>query len=122
MLRDLLYISILTGGAAIFTATETLELPEAFLVSGVLSVVVRLLLERKNRGTPALNYFLLLICVYGFWFKVPVMLEGRLNYYLTKAIALVIIGIFAMVIFLVERKRLATINARRPRKAARTVR
>ena len=104
MLRDFLYISILTGGTSIFTATELLDFHEAFLVSGVLSLIAMLLFEGKGKGATALSYFLLLLCFYGFWFKVPLMLDGRLNYYVTKAIALVIVVTFAGVIFVLNRK------------------
>ena len=122
MFRDFLYVSILTGGTSIFTATEMLDFPEAMLVSGTLSLIVMFVFERKVKGAAAVSYFLLLLCFYGFWFKVPLMLDGRLNYYLTKAIALVIVGTFAVVILFVERKRIASTNQRRPRRTAQKAR
>jgi len=106
---------ILSGLTSIFAATEMLDLPEGFLVSGMLVVIAMFLLEpREEKVNKALHVFLLVISFYGVWFKLPLMLEGRLNYYVIKIVALVLMVIMTVMIFVLQRKLM--------RRAAPTVR
>jgi hypothetical protein len=106
MLRDVLYMMILTGGGKILESFELLPTHEAFLVAGIIAVVAALLLEpsRHEKMEKGFIYFAMVISLYGFLFKLPALLEGRLNYYLIKLIALALMGTVLVAVYFLTRR------------------
>lgn len=105
MMRNALYMLILIGGGKVIEAFEVFRAAEAFLVAGVIASLAVILLEpRKSKFDKALFYFVMILAFYGFWFKLPGMLEGSLNFYVIKVIALALVVTVAVALFIIDRK------------------
>ena len=96
---------ILIGGGKILEAFEMVHAAEAFLIAGVIACLAVLLLEpRKSKFEKALFTFVMILSFYGFWFKLPGMLEGSVNSYLIKVIALALVITVAVALLIIDRK------------------
>lgn len=92
MLRKFLYALILVAGTNGVTTIGLLHYHEAILVSGVLAIVVMLLVEPPGAKFARAQIWLLpLITIYALGLKLPLLLEGRMNYYLMYFIVFVLI-------------------------------
>lgn len=105
MMRNALYMVILIGGGKIIEAFAVFHAAEAFLVAGVIASLAVLLLEpRKTKFDKALFTFVMILSFYGFWFKLPGMLEGSLDSYLIKIIALGLVITVGVALIIIDRK------------------
>jgi hypothetical protein len=104
MLRYFLYLIILTGGTRIFRNLDVLHYHEAFLASGAVAILALLLLEPRGKYRKALILLSLVISLYGLGLKLPMILQGRMNYYLAYFLALVLLAVVTVVIFVLDRK------------------
>ena len=113
MLRDVLYMMILIGGGKILDSFEILHAHEAFLVAGLIAVVSVFLLEpsRLEKLDKGFVYLTMIVSFYGLWFKLPLLLEGSLNYYLIKLIAVLLMGAVVVGTFVIQRRLLRSSGA-----------
>ena len=104
-LRSILYIVMISGIANILTSFEIFHKHEAFLVSGGLALLAVLLLEpRKERFRKGLIMSTVVVSVYGLMLKLPMMLMGKLNYYLVYFIAYMLLAIVNLGAFAIPLK------------------
>ena len=108
-LRELLYLSIVVGIGDILTTTQVLHKHEALLASGGLALMALLILEPwQEKFSRALTLTSAVLSFYVFLFKLPVLLAGTLNYYVTYVLAWVLIVVFNLAILVIERKYLTS--------------
>ena len=110
MLREFLYLLIFVGGTYIFVNLNLLHYHEAFLASGAVALLALLLIEPagKRKTTRALILSSLVVTLYLLGLKLPVILQGRLNYYLAYVLVGVLIGTVNLIILLLLRKHAAS--------------
>ena len=106
-LREVLYLMILIGIGRILTSEEVLHEDEAFLASGGIALIALLLLEPwREKLYKALGLVSIVLSVYGLMFKLPLLLAGKLNYYVTYLLAIALVVIVNLAIFAIGRKYL----------------
>ena len=109
MLREFLYLLVFVGGTYIFVNLNLLHYHEAFLASGVIALLALLLIEPAGRKTTrALVLSSLVVTLYLLGLKLPLILQGRLNYYLAYFLVGVLIGTVNLIILLLLRKHAAS--------------
>lgn len=98
---------ILLGIARILTIEEVLHEHEAFLASGGLALIALLFLEPwHEKLTKALGLVSIVLSIYGLLFKLPLLLAGSLNYYVTYLLAIVLVAVVNLALFALGRKYL----------------
>ena len=106
-LRELLYLMILIGIGQILTSEEVLHEHEAFLASGGLALIALLLLEpRHEKVKKALGLVSIVLSIYGLLLKLPLLLAGTFNYYVTYLLAIVLVAVVNLALFAIGRKYL----------------
>lgn len=110
MLRAFLYVFILVGGTYISENLDLLHYHEAFLASGGMALLALLLVEPagKRKTIRALSLSALVMTLYILGLKLPLILQRRLNYYLSYIIVILVILAVNAVIFMLLQKHAAS--------------
>lgn len=98
---------ILIGIGRIFTSEGLLHEDEAFLASGGIALIALLLLEPwREKLYKGLGLVSIVLSFYALVFKLPLLLAGKLNYYVTFILAVALAVIVNLAIFAIGRKYL----------------
>ena len=98
---------ILIGIPKILTSEGVLHENEAFLASGGIALIALLLLEpRREKLYKGLGLVSIVLSIYGLAFKLPLLLAGTLNHYVTYLLGIVLAAVVILALFAIGRKYL----------------